>query len=176
MPRAISAPRGQAVQKVLLPLLLPGVLAGGLLAFTLSIDDYVITFFVSGPGTTTLPLRVASMMKGRSLPMINALSTLMIASTFTVNLKPLRFLYALIGLTWCFHATYTVKTVIAEQGDLKRNGEFFSMMLIFLINAFLLIALFLAASPAPGLGLAEVLRCWWSVAAGIFGWLLGWVW
>jgi hypothetical protein len=95
---------------------------------------------------------------------------------WTVNLKPLRLLYALIGLTWCFHATYTVKTVIAEQGDLKRNGEFFSMMLIFLINAFLLIALFLAASPAPGLGLAEVLRCWWSVAAGIFGWLLGWVW
>ena len=62
--------------------LLPGILAGGLLAFTLSIDDYVITFFVSGPGTTTLPLRVASMMKGRNLPMINALSTLMIASTF----------------------------------------------------------------------------------------------
>ena len=61
------------------------VLAGGLLAFTLSIDDYVITFFVSGPGTTTLPLRVASMMKtSRSLPVINALSTLLIASTFVI--------------------------------------------------------------------------------------------
>ncbi|WP_395747460.1 ABC transporter permease [Prosthecobacter sp.] len=81
--RDLGATRGQAVKKVLLPLLLPGVLAGGLLAFTLSIDDYVITFFVSGPGTTTLPLRVASMMKtSRSLPMINALSTLLIASTF----------------------------------------------------------------------------------------------
>lgn len=90
---------------------------------------------------------------------------------WTFQLKPLRFLYALIGLTWCFHATYTVKTVIAEQGDLKRNGEFFSMMLIFLINAFLLIALFLAASPSPGLGLGEVLRCWWSVATGIVGWV-----
>lgn len=90
---------------------------------------------------------------------------------WTVSLKPLRFLYALIGFTWCFHATYTVKTVIAEQGDLKRNGEFFSMMLIFLINAFLIIALFLAASPAPGLGLAEVVRCWWSVASGILSWL-----
>lgn len=81
--RDLGATRAQAVKKVLLPLLLPGVLAGGLLAFTLSIDDYVITFFVSGPGTTTLPLRVASMMKtSRSLPVINALSTLLIASTF----------------------------------------------------------------------------------------------
>jgi spermidine/putrescine transport system permease protein len=81
--RDLGATRAQAVKKVLLPLLLPGVLAGGLLAFTLSIDDYVITFFVSGPGTTTLPLRVASMMKtSRSLPVINALSTLLIVSTF----------------------------------------------------------------------------------------------
>lgn len=81
--RDLGASQATAVKMVLLPLLLPGVLAGGLLAFTLSIDDYVITFFVSGPGTTTLPLRVASMMKtSRSLPMINALSTLLIASTF----------------------------------------------------------------------------------------------
>ncbi len=81
--RDLGATHAQAVRKVLLPLLLPGVLAGGLLAFTLSIDDYVITFFVSGPGTTTLPLRVASMMRtSRSLPVINALSTLLIASTF----------------------------------------------------------------------------------------------
>ena len=95
---------------------------------------------------------------------------------WTVHLKPTRLLYAMVGLTWCFHATYTVKTVVAEQGDLKRNGEFFSMMLIFLINAFLLIALFLAASPAPGLGFAEVARCWWSVAAGILNWVWDRVW
>jgi spermidine/putrescine transport system permease protein len=81
--RDLGASRWQATRCVLLPLLMPGILAGALLAFTLSIDDYVITFFVSGPGTTTLPLRVASMMKtSRSLPMINALSTLMIAGTF----------------------------------------------------------------------------------------------
>lgn len=81
--RDLGATRAQAARKVFLPLLLPGVLAGGLLAFTLSVDDYVITFFVSGPGTTTLPLRVASMMKtSRSLPVINALSTLLITSTF----------------------------------------------------------------------------------------------
>ena len=81
--RDLGATRWQAARRVLLPLILPGILAGGLLAFTLSIDDYVISFFVSGPGTTTLPLRVASMMKtSRSLPVINALSTLMIVATF----------------------------------------------------------------------------------------------
>lgn len=83
--RDLGASKSQTVRRVLVPLLLPGILAGGLLAFTLSMDDYVITFFVSGPGTTTLPLRVASMMKtSRSLPVINALSTLMIAITFIV--------------------------------------------------------------------------------------------
>jgi spermidine/putrescine transport system permease protein len=81
--RDLGATRWQATRKVLLPLLAPGILAGGLLAFTLSIDDYVITFFVSGPGTTTLPLRVASMIRtSRQLPIINALSTLLITVTF----------------------------------------------------------------------------------------------
>lgn len=81
--RDLGASRWQAARRILIPLLLPGILAGGLLAFTLSVDDYVITFFVSGTGNTTLPLRVASMMKtSRNLPVINALSTLMIAATF----------------------------------------------------------------------------------------------
>ncbi len=83
--RDLGATRARAVRLVLLPLLFPGVLAGGLLAFTLSLDDYVITFFVSGPGSTTLPLRVAGMMRtSRSLPVINALSTLLIIVTFVL--------------------------------------------------------------------------------------------
>ena len=83
--RDLGASRWEATRRVLIPLLLPGILAGGLLAFTLSIDDFVITFFVSGPGTTTLPLRVASMMKtSRNLPVINALSTLLLAITLLV--------------------------------------------------------------------------------------------
>jgi spermidine/putrescine transport system permease protein len=89
--RDLGASRWQTVRRVLLPLLLPGILAGGLLAFTLSMDDYVITFFVSGPGNTTLPLRVASMMKtSRNLPVINALSTLMIVATFLLAALSLR--------------------------------------------------------------------------------------
>lgn len=82
--RDLGASRWQVARRVLLPLLSPGILAGGLLAFTLSIDDYVITFFVQGPGTTTLPLRIYSMMKvSRNMPVINALSTIMLAVTFT---------------------------------------------------------------------------------------------
>jgi spermidine/putrescine transport system permease protein len=70
-------------RKILLPLLLPGLIAGGLLAFTLSIDDFVITFFVAGPGSTTLPIRIYSMIKYGSPPLINALSTILLAITFT---------------------------------------------------------------------------------------------
>jgi spermidine/putrescine transport system permease protein len=70
--------------KVLLPLLAPGIAAGGLLAFTLSIDDFVISFFVAGPGSTTLPIRIYSMIKFGSPPLINALSTLLLVVTFTL--------------------------------------------------------------------------------------------
>ncbi|MBM4320360.1 MAG: ABC transporter permease [Deltaproteobacteria bacterium] len=67
--------------RVLLPLLAPGILAGGLLAFTLSIDDFVISFFVAGPGSTTLPIRIYSMIKHGSPPLINALSTILLIVT-----------------------------------------------------------------------------------------------
>lgn len=81
--RDLGASRWQTARLVLLPLLMPGIIAGGLLAFTLSIDDYIITFFVQGAGTTTLPLRVYSMIKtSRNMPVINALSSLMLAVTF----------------------------------------------------------------------------------------------
>lgn len=81
--RDLGASRLQAFLKVTLPIILPGILAGGLLAFTLSIDDYVITFFVKGPGSDTLPTLVYSMIKkSRELPVINALSTLMLILTF----------------------------------------------------------------------------------------------
>lgn len=70
------------VRRVLLPLLAPGIVAGALLAFTLSVDDFVITFFVAGPGSTTLPIQIYSMIKHGSPPVINALSTLLLAVTF----------------------------------------------------------------------------------------------
>lgn len=72
-----------AFRRVVLPNLAPGIAAGALLAFTLSIDDFVITFFTSGPGSTTLPVRIYSMIKHGSPALINALSTLLLLVTFT---------------------------------------------------------------------------------------------
>lgn len=69
-------------RRVLIPLLAPGILAGGLLAFTLSIDDYVISFFLSGPGTTTLPIKINAMIRRDAPALINALSSLMLCVTF----------------------------------------------------------------------------------------------
>ena len=69
-------------RRILIPLLIPGIAAGALLAFTLSIDDFVISFFVAGPGATTLPIRVYSMIKHGYPPLINALSTLLLVITF----------------------------------------------------------------------------------------------
>ena len=68
--------------KVELPILMPGIVAGGLLAFTLSIDDVVITSFVNGAGTNTFPTYVSSMTKhSKNLPSVFALSTLMLLFT-----------------------------------------------------------------------------------------------
>jgi spermidine/putrescine transport system permease protein len=70
--------------RVTLPTIMPGVLAGALLAFTLSLDDYVITYFTAGPGSTTLPLRVFSMVRFAVTPEVNALSALWILTVFVV--------------------------------------------------------------------------------------------
>lgn len=81
--RDLGATKFQAFYQILLPLLAPGILAGGLLAFTLSIDDFVVTFFVTGAGSDTLPLKINSMIRhSKELPVINALSTLLLLVTF----------------------------------------------------------------------------------------------
>jgi spermidine/putrescine transport system permease protein len=82
--RDLGATGWQAARRVLLPMLAPGLAAAGLIAFTLSLDDFVITFFVAGPGATTLPIKVYSMIKHGATPLINALSTLLLAVTFTM--------------------------------------------------------------------------------------------
>jgi spermidine/putrescine transport system permease protein len=80
----LGASELQTFRRVTLPLIMPGVLAGALLAFTLSLDDYIITLFTSGPGTTTLPLRVFAMLKHGVTPKVNALSTIWIAVVFVL--------------------------------------------------------------------------------------------
>lgn len=76
----------QTFLRVTLPLILPGVMAGALLAFTLSFDDFVITFFVSGVGSSTLPLKIYSMIKFGVSPVINALSTVVLVATMVLIL------------------------------------------------------------------------------------------
>jgi spermidine/putrescine transport system permease protein len=70
-----------AFRRVTLPQLAPGVLAAALLAFTLSFDDFVITFFTAGPGTSTLPLVIYGMVRRTVEPTVNALSTLLVVGT-----------------------------------------------------------------------------------------------
>jgi len=73
------------LRRVLLPAIFPGVLAGGLLAFTLSVDEFIIAFFNSGSGSasTTLPMQIYSMIRFGVTPEINALATLVLLVSFT---------------------------------------------------------------------------------------------
>ena len=79
--RDCGATPWQAFRLVTLPLIMPGVIAGALMAFTLSIDDFVITFFTAGAGTVTLPLQIYSMIKIAVTPEVNAVSTLLMLLT-----------------------------------------------------------------------------------------------
>ena len=79
--RDLGATPWQTFRLVTLPLIMPGVIAGALMAFTLSIDDFVITFFTSGVGTKTLPLEIYTMIKVAVTPEVNAVSALLMALT-----------------------------------------------------------------------------------------------
>ncbi len=76
----------QTFRRITLPMLMPGIIGGALLAFTLSLDDFVITFFTSGAGFNTLPVRVFGMIRKGVTPKINALSTLMLAGSLLLVL------------------------------------------------------------------------------------------
>lgn len=82
--RDCGATPWQAFRHVTLPLIMPGVIAGALMAFTLSIDDFVITFFTAGADTVTLPLQIYSMIKIAVTPEVNAVSTLLMLLTLVL--------------------------------------------------------------------------------------------
>ena len=82
--RDCGASPWKAFRYVTLPLIMPGVIAGALMAFTLSIDDFVITFFTAGAGTITLPLQIYSMIKISVTPEVNAVSTLLMLVTLVL--------------------------------------------------------------------------------------------
>ena len=84
--RDLGANEVQVFRTVTLPLIMPGVISGALLAFTLSIDDFVITFFTAGPGSTTLPVYIYGAVRRGVKPDINALSTIIIVVTVVLLL------------------------------------------------------------------------------------------
>lgn len=76
--RDLGASAWETFRRVTWPLVRPAVLGAALLAFTISLDDFIVTFFVAGPGATTLPLKVYSMIKSGISPEINALSSVLV--------------------------------------------------------------------------------------------------
>jgi spermidine/putrescine transport system permease protein len=82
--RDLGATPWETFRLVTLPLIKPGIIAGALMAFTLSIDDFVITFFTAGAGVPTLPLTIYTMIKIAVTPEVNALSTLLMLLTLTL--------------------------------------------------------------------------------------------
>jgi len=88
--RDLGATPFMSFRRITLPLILPALAAGFLMSFTLSIDDFVITFFVAGVGVSTLPLQIYSMIKVAVTPEVNAVSTLLMALTLSLILVATR--------------------------------------------------------------------------------------
>ena len=86
----LGASEWQTFWNVVLPFMMPGVIAGALLAFTLSLDDFVITFFTSGPETNTFPVKVYSLVRRGVSPDINAASTVLIVITLVATIIAMR--------------------------------------------------------------------------------------
>lgn len=86
----LGASEWQTFWNVTVPYMKPGLIAGGLLAMTLSLDDFVITFFTSGPGTLTFPVQVYSMVRFGATPEVNAASTVLIAVTVILTIIAVR--------------------------------------------------------------------------------------
>ena len=87
--RDLYASGWNTFRRVTLPLIMPGIAAGGLLALTLSLDDVVISAFVAGPGSTTLPVYVFSSIRRGVTPELNAISTLMLTASIALVLGAL---------------------------------------------------------------------------------------
>lgn len=83
--RDLGAGDWAVYRDVIIPHMKPGLVAGGLLAFTLSLDDFVITYFTSGPDTVTFPVKVYSMVRFSVTPEVNAASTVLIVITVVLT-------------------------------------------------------------------------------------------
>ncbi len=88
--RDLGASEWQTFRSIVLPHMKVGLIAGALLAFTLSLDDFVITFFTAGPDTPTLPIKIYSMVRFSVTPEVNAASTVLIVITLVLTVLALR--------------------------------------------------------------------------------------
>ena len=86
----LGASEWQTFWNILVPFMMPGLVAGALLSFTLSLDDFVITFFTSGPDTVTFPVKVYSLVRRGVSPEINAASTVLIVITIVATTLAMR--------------------------------------------------------------------------------------
>ncbi|MBQ3468754.1 MAG: ABC transporter permease, partial [Bacilli bacterium] len=80
----LGASKFKVFKEITLPLIRPGVISGATLAFTLSMDDVVISYFTAGPGSNTLPLKIYSMIKTGITPDVNALTSLMLLTVIII--------------------------------------------------------------------------------------------
>jgi spermidine/putrescine transport system permease protein len=71
-------------RRITLPLLMPGIVAGALLAFIISLDDFIVSYFLAGPGATTLPVYIFGMIRNAITPGVNALSTMLLAVSILI--------------------------------------------------------------------------------------------
>jgi len=89
--RDLGANEWQTFRHIIFPFIRPGLISGALLAFTLSIDDFIITFFTSGPNTVTFPVKIYSMFRFSITPEVNAASTILIVITIITTLLAMWF-------------------------------------------------------------------------------------
>jgi len=89
----LGASEMKTFRKITLPLIMPGVIGGALLAFTVSFDNFLITYMLAGPGMTTIPIQIYSMVRFEITPKIHAVSTFIILVSMTliiINQRVLR--------------------------------------------------------------------------------------
>jgi len=86
----LGATRVQTIVRVTVPVIAPGIVAGALVAFTLSFDEFIIAFFTTGPTSVTFPIRVYSRIRFGLTPVINAVATVMLVVSFTLILVAVR--------------------------------------------------------------------------------------
>lgn len=80
----LGANEWQTFWRITFPIILPGIIGGALMAFTISLDDFIISFFTTGPGLSLLPVEVYAQVKRAVTPKINAISTLMLLASMTL--------------------------------------------------------------------------------------------